>query len=361
MVPRRMAAVCLSIVFTSPVVFAQQRGAPADAPQAPASIIRAHLHRRRQVTFTAPSSAAASLMAVRLSSTPKRGPAPTANGSLSRRSVTKTVRLGVAVQTHRQVFRFDFEQRRTLMETTEMQETLDGGNSRTVEETKIDDINGGSGLTSRRIDEPRSIGPDMRQTDSTWFRRGINGFRESERTIHMERQIEPAVVRRESTYQVRDPNSRWTPFEARTAEIRDTPAERIEEETIQRPDVNGSLAVSERIVTRRSEVNGQEQLVVETYSPDAEGFFRSDSRLALSERVRRSTTATADGGRSMIEEVEARSRVAPGDPMRVVHRTVVTVRNPGPDRQATERQVFERDVNGRLAPVMSETEETAAK
>ncbi len=39
----------------------------------------------------------------------------------------------------------------------------------------------------------------------------------------------------------------------------------------------------------------------------------------------------------------------------------MTVRNLGPERQATERQVFERDVNGRLAPVRRETEEAAAK
>ena len=74
-----------------------------------------------------------------------------------------------------------------------------------------------------------------------------------------------------------------------------------------------------------------------------------------------STTATNDGGRSIVEEVEAHSRVAPGDPMRVIQRTVVTVRNLGPDRQTIERQVFERDVNGRLALVRRETEEAAAK
>ena len=47
--------------------------------------------------------------------------------------------------------------------------------------------------------------------------------------------------------------------------------------------------------------------------------------------------------------------------MRVVQRTVVTVRNVGPNRQVTERQVFELDVNGRLAPVVRETKETLAK
>jgi hypothetical protein len=195
------------------------------------------------------------------------------------------------------------------------------------------------------------------------FKRGINGsLQESERTVHTERQVDPAVVRHDITQVLRDPNGRWTAYAARSAEVRDTTAsERVDEEVIRRPDLNGRLVVSERVVTRRSGANGQEQVVVETYSPGADEFGRTDARLALSQRVRRSTTVTNDGGRSTVEEVEAHSRVAPGDPMRVVQRTVVTVRNLGPDRQTTERQVFERDVNGRLALVRRETEEAAAK
>jgi hypothetical protein len=148
------------------------------------------------------------------------------------------------------------------------------------------------------------------------------------------------------------------PVVSHAADVRSIgPAERVEDETVWRPDLNGRLAPHERIVTRRSEVNGQEQITIETYSQDAEGFVRIGSP-ALSQRIRRSTTATSDG-HSTIEEVEARSRVSPGEPMRVVQRTVVTVRNPAAGRQTIERQVFERDVNGRLTPVLWETEEAA--
>jgi len=273
--------------------------------------------------------------------------------------VTETVRTGVASETRRQVYRFDAERRRTLIETTESRETLDGGIVRVVEETRIPDVNGGFGLTSRWTEERTTVGPDVRRADGVLLTRGINGLRETERTSQIERQTEPAIVRREGTYLTRDHNGRWIPFEARTAEIRNTPAERVEEETIRRPDVNGSLAVTEMNVTRRSDVKGQEQVVVETYSPNAEGFFRTGSRMELSERIRRSTTATSDGGRSTVEEVEARSRVAPGDPMQVVQRTVVTVHNVSPNRQTTERQVFERDANGRLVSVIRETQEAA--
>jgi hypothetical protein len=53
--------------------------------------------------------------------------------------------------------------------------------------------------------------------------------------------------------------------------------------------------------------------------------------------------------------------VAPADAMRIVQRTVVTERGAGSNRLVTERQVFERDVNGRLARVLTETEEAVAK
>jgi hypothetical protein len=272
--------------------------------------------------------------------------------------VMETVRTGVASETRRQVFRFDAERRRMLIEITEARETLDGAIVRIVEETRIPDINGGSGLTSRWTEERRTVGGDSQQVDAILLTRGVNGLRETERTTQIERRTTPATLRREGTHLVRDPNGRWIPFEARTVEIRETPEERIEEETIRRPDLNGYLTVTDKMVTRRSEVKGQEQLVVETYSPIADGFFRPGSRLELTERIRRSTTATTDGGRSTVEEVEARNRVAPSDPMRVVQRTVTTV---SPDRQVTQRHVFERDLNGRLTPVMWETEEAAAK
>ena len=132
----------------------------------------------------------------------------------------------------------------------------------------------------------------------------------------------------------------------------------MEEETIQRRDMNGKLVVDEKTVTRRSTANKQDHVVIETYAPYVDGMTRSDS-LTLSQRVHRTTTATADGGRHTVEEVEGRSPVAPNDPMRVIRRTVTTVRQIGTDRWVTERQVFERDVEGRLRLVISETEERA--
>jgi hypothetical protein len=351
---RHAAAVCLSIVFTAAAASAQQAG-QADGAQGPATITERTYHdggllARRTVQRRTESAGRQVVV-----DTEER-PGPDGRWEPVEQIVTETVRMGAAVQTRRQVSRLDIERRWTLMETTETQETLDGGIVRVIEETTIPDINGGSRVASRWVEERQTVDPNTRQTDATLLQRSINGgLRESGRSTQIERQIEPAVVSLEGTYQVRDLNGRWTSIEARTLEIRDTPAERIEDETIRRPDVNGSLSVSQRIVTRRS---GQDQVVVETYLPHADGFYRSGNGLTLHERFRRSTTAAADGSRSVVEEVEARSLVSPGDPMRVVQRTVATIVEAGVDRRVIERRIFELDLNGRLAQIATETEES---
>jgi len=169
---------------------------------------------------------------------------------------------------------------------------------------------------------------------------------------------QPGPVRHDSTRMFRDINGRWQPIETRSVEIHQLgPAEHVEVETIRRPDTSGALVVSERRVTHRIVDAAGEQLSIETYAGDEEGFVRYDGRLALHDRVRISNTMTADGDRQRIEEVEGRDPVAPRDPLRVVRRLVETTRRAGSDRWVTERQLFELDIERRLVPVMTEHEE----
>jgi hypothetical protein len=280
--------------------------------------------------------------------------------------VSETRRQAGTAQTRRDVFAFGSgaDRQRRLLETTQSEKEIASDESTTaVQTTWSSDVNGHLALAARRTEERRSLAPDIHETRTTLLLPGTDhALQESERTEYTERRVSPAVVTHDSTWLVRDLNGRWQPNETRSGESRNIgPSERVEEETVQRPDLSGTLVLSERTVTRRSEANGREQVVIETYSQNAEGFVRSDSRLALSRRVRRSTTAAADGGRNTVEEVEARSLVAPNDPMRVTQRTVTAVRRIGPDRWVTERRVFELDANGRMVPVSTETEETRGK
>ena len=116
-----------------------------------------------------------------------------------------------------------------------------------------------------------------------------------------------------------------------------------------RRDVNGRDAVSEKVVTHRARTGNEERVVIDTYVP----LLYAD-RLELNRRVRRATTVT-QGGSQTVEETEERNPASPGAPLRVVQRSVTTVRKSGDDSNVSERQVFEPDVNGRLVLVRTQS------
>jgi hypothetical protein len=124
--------------------------------------------------------------------------------------------------------------------------------------------------------------------------------------------------------------------------------------TLGNRDLNGTIAFGEKVVTNRARTDEGEQVIVQTYLPSSEG-----GRLALSRRVRRVTMATTDGSQT-VEETEERNPVSPSEPLRIVRRTVTTVRR-SDDAYVTERQMFEVDINSRLVPVLSQTEQTSGK
>ena len=127
--------------------------------------------------------------------------------------------------------------------------------------------------------------------------------------------------------------------------------------TLSDRDVNGKDVVSEKVVTRRSGTSDGEDVVIEIYLPS----ITWGGRPVLSRRVHRVTTVAGDGSRT-VEETEARSLAVPGDPtMRVVSRSVTTVRRSGPDSYISERQEFKLDVNGLFVPVVTETVHTAGR
>jgi hypothetical protein len=362
MTPQRIVGLCFSIVVTSVSASAQQRGDTANTPPASATTVTEHtypgggfLPLRRVERRTESGGRKVIVETVE---------APSVEGRWEalEESVTTTNQTGNATtHTQRDLFYFAPQRQRRLGETTQAeQQTRPNGITTNIQRTWVADLDGRLTLSSGYTEERRVVSPGLQQTDTTVLRRGPEqSLREVERTESTEYQVSSAVVRHDSTRFVRDLNGRWVPTEARSGESRGIgSAERVEEETIQRPNLNGALVLHDRVVTRTSESNGETRVVIETYSQVADGFVRSDSRLALRERVRRSTTTTADGGRSTVEETEARNPIAPNDPMRVIRRTLETVRSAGAGRRVIERQIFERDQNGRMFLVTNETEET---
>jgi hypothetical protein len=127
----------------------------------------------------------------------------------------------------------------------------------------------------------------------------------------------------------------------------------VTETVTTRRDLNGKEAVSKKVVTHRARTEDEERVVIETYIP-----LTYADRLDLKRRVRRVTTALQDGSQT-VEETEERSPGSPSEPLRVVQRSVTTVRGSGSESEVSERQVWKRDTNGRLVPVLTQTERTS--
>jgi hypothetical protein len=111
------------------------------------------------------------------------------------------------------------------------------------------------------------------------------------------------------------------------------------------PDLNGRDAVGETVVTHRSHTHNEERFVIETYLPS-----EYPDSLILIRRVSHVTTLTQDGLKT-VDEAEERDPGSPSETLRLVRRSVTTLRQTGIDSYATERQVFEADGNGRLVLV----------
>jgi hypothetical protein len=270
--------------------------------------------------------------------------------------VTETTAGPRTTRTRQDVFRPTVNGRQRLSETSESRwETRPNGNTSAVHSTWVRDLNGHLRLRERLIEDTRSLASDAQRTESTLLLPSINEtLQETERIDSTTRRIKPGVVQNESTHLRRDINGGWKAIEIRQGEGREIgTSEQVEEETIQRPDMNGNLAVAEVRVIRSSRTKEQEQVVTETYAPQTD-VVSLNGRPPLSVRVHVTTTLTADGGRYTVEEVEARSRVSPNDPLRVVRRTVTTSSPSGPGQWVTQRQVFEPDLNGRMQLVRIE-------
>jgi hypothetical protein len=143
----------------------------------------------------------------------------------------------------------------------------------------------------------------------------------------------------------------WIVLAATTAMAQQSAGTATETVTTRR-DLNGRDAVIEKVVTHHARTNDEERVVIETYLP----LLYAD-RLELNRRVRRVTTVTQDGSQ-IVEETEERNPGSPSEPLRVVQRSVTTLRRSGNDSYVSERQVFEPDGNGRLGLVRKQSEQT---
>jgi hypothetical protein len=258
-----------------------------------------------------------------------------------------------STQIKKDVFAPDANGRSQLAQTTQTEiQTSADGSTRSVADTFAPDANGRLGFSSREIQETKSTSPNVKQTDTSVFVPGINRSEvESQRLQEIERKVNSGLTQKESTRLERDGNGQWKTTEARSEEVRTSGNERVAEETVQRVNDTGALSVSEKKVTRETKSSAQQETVTELYSANTPGGLASSSgSLVLDQRVRTTTTGTGTNQQT-VREVEGRKPGSPNEPLRVIERTVETMRQVGPDQWEMQREVFALDGNGRLVPV----------
>jgi hypothetical protein len=257
-----------------------------------------------------------------------------------------------STQIKQDVFAPDANGRSQLSQTTQTEiQTSADGSTRSVADTFAPDANGRLGFSSREIQETKSSA-NVKQTDTSIFVPGINRSEvENQRLQEIERKVNSGLTQKESTRLERDGNGQWKTTEARNEEVRTSGNERVSEETVQRVNDTGALSVSEKKVTRETKSSSQQETVTELYSANTPGGLASSSgRLVLDQRVRTTTTGTGTNQQT-VREVEGRKPGSPNEPLRVIERTVETMRQVGPDQWEMQREVFALDGNGRLVPV----------
>jgi hypothetical protein len=283
---------------------------------------------------------------------------------MSLQTTTETVRTGPgSTQIKQEVFAPGPNGRTQLVESTQAEvQTFPDGSSRTVSNTFAPDVNGRLNFSSQQIQETTSPAANVKQTNTSVFEAGINQpTTEIERVQHVERKISADVTQNESTRAFRNPGDQWQTTETRNEEVRTTKTERVSEETVRRLNDEGKLSLSERNVTRQSKSNGQEETVKETYSANTPGGLASSvGQLQLQERIRQ-TTSTTPGGQQTVREVEGRKPGFPNEPLRVIERTMETVKQTGPNQWEVQREVFALDGSGRLVPVVKEAGTSTGK
>src|SRR5262249_18759871 len=191
------------------------------------------------------------------------------------KTTTETIGMGSdSVKVKRSVFGNGAQGPLSLIETSEAdQQKFPDGTSRTITNTWVPDLGGRLGLSSRQVQEIKSVGSDVLQTLRTVYVPGIDqALSETERLQETQRRVGSNLVQTDTQRDVRDANGKWQTTEARNKSARTVgPAEVVEEESVRSLDGDGRLTLSERTVTRRSGTNGSEQLVTDVYSPHIAG------------------------------------------------------------------------------------------
>lgn len=251
-------------------------------------------------------------------------------------------------------YRWDGNGRRKLAQVTEEEaRSTASGDAQAVRTTSSADVNGNLRVVQRETADTRKTSPDVQETKTTvYLADGNGGFTTSRQTQELQERGADHRLEEKKTTLLPDGNGNWKVGEVKEITIQEDSKDKITEERVSRPDLQGRLSEFSRTVSEETETAaGEKSNTVDTYSGNVPGFA-GDGRLYLNQRVTTVQKKNSDG-ETTEQQVEEPHPGNPNDGRQVRAKTKYIVRYGGSGREQT-KTIQERDGNGNLNVVSIE-------
>jgi len=239
-----------------------------------------------------------------------------------------------------------------LQENREEQQKLSGGAEKFVRSTSNPDANGHLQTVQQEVRESKLAGTGIREIDSTVLLPDMNGNLLPNRKTHVEeRKRSDQFTEYKQTVSLPNANGGWSINEVREGKITGAEGQnRVNEENVLRPDLDGHLSVTQHTVTKDEKpIGGEKRQTVETYSSYSPGS--SPDGMQLNGRVLTVDRTTPGGARTTVQQTQGRN---PGDPragMRTTSETIDIVRPGTGGTSRQEQTVRSLGADGKLGTV----------
>ena len=282
------------------------------------------------------------------------------NGGYQPFSETETETVQADDTTKRTVvrtYRWDGNGRRILAEVREEESrTTASGNSHMERKTSSVDVNGNFQAVRRETADTRKVSSDVEETKRTVYGPdGYGGLAQAEQTQEVKTHGADDSVAVKKTTLVPDGNGNWKVGNVTEETIKDDGNNKITEERVSRPDLEGRLYESSRTVSKEGQTDtGEKRKTVESYSVYGSGYI--DGSMHLNQRV--TTIQKKDSeGEITEQQVEQRKWGNPSDGPQVTARAKYTVRYAASGSDTT-KTVQVRDANGNFNEASVETKKS---
>lgn len=274
------------------------------------------------------------------------------NGDFQLYQDTEKETLEVDANTTRTItrsFARDANGAKTLVQITEEEKhKRPSGESEVTRAISNVDVNGNVQVVRRETEETRKIGKDVEETQTTVMRADVNGgFSPVTRVQERRQRTDKDTIETKKTELVPDGAGNWHVNEVREITSKQEGKASSVVERVSRPDVEGKLGESSRIITNESESgSGEKRRTVETYSLDLLGYTR-DGNLHLVKRATTEQRSNNAGAETVEEVVEQLNPADPTHGLRVTAITTDALRS-GSSGAENTRTVEVRDINGNV-------------